>query len=1374
MSGISQLREKYPQYNDLSDRELAEGFRKKYYSDIKPDEYYEKMGISSEPTDMSIPQTPSPKEEMAKTTEDVAQATTNAILEGPKSVKPIYTMDDLDTNQEWINSPNAIYQSEKGPIPIEMQRDPALLAQWLKERHSEIGWSLANVAGKGIAETALTTFDMTDDAKKAWVNSLNMYEDTESDFGSALRATGQVFADPTTYASLIFGLGLGGIAKVGIVRGLNVAALALAKKELTRSLKKAGYKAAAVNAAVKKGASREIPAEVLTKHIKSAALKTATKQAAKAGGASAAYTGAFDASEQQFQKNIDKINDFDFTQFGVATGIGGVTGLGLVGVGKLAGKGIRGLRGRETETAQLLARQTEAEKGLSRAEGNKLARIAEAEDEAVYKAFDPNRSLLDSRGRLVETVGNANTFLGRLLTSAGALPKELADAGVKRQNIQALETEGKALFKVFKKDYNKLNDQQKQAVNKYLDTGVDDGTLPDNMKVAADNFTTFTKRNEKLINQAAGFKGNARLGVQHKDGEAYFTRFYEAENNPAYLRKIRNAIQDKGFAWGKEADPVIAKKIEDMRTYLEKIGITDTNIQNEQMEAMLRSLSKSDGDLFSDVALLNILKDSAKGTSSTVKNLRERKDLDPRVRQFLGEVDDPLKRIQKTINTQARVLGQAEYLRDVDNFLTQALEKDGLVVMGGLFPKLPTRIEKISQKPASEKRQEFLDEFVRQNLGSRADNAAVLQSMYMSPAMASYIKNGVNLFDTTQPTGRVMGGLQNLAAIGQASQTIFDIPAYALNAVGAVTMATANGHVLNQFAYKAATRAIKDTVQQLKLNDEKAIAKIELLKRTGVIDSDLTQELVIRNINQSLTNPKNIFTKGYKKVYETAGKAYGQPDTFSKFLAFESELNSVRKMFPDLAEGELEKLAIDRVRATMPTYNAAVPIARQLSRLPIGTYALFPSEIVRTTKNIVKIGASDVRDGIKNKNPAQIRAGLNRLTAFGAVTAGTEALINSNNEEKGVDQQTANALELVMAPWYKNTVRQHNTGLEENEQGEIITNFRNSAQYDAYDFAKQPIRFVLGNILSGRDVTEKEIDDAFTGLIGSAVGPYTNPKFLTQALLSIANTNTRDEGGIYSTAVGERGLSEANAKAAMEELLSALEPGTSQIIRQYITSLNAEEWAKERQEAAETNKGFPLETKDILWHAGTGIKPQTMNIDKSIGFNVANDVRAIKATGSEFINYLRNLPRETYTPERRQEILDRYRYYQDLKYKGMQDLAGKIDRVKQIRYKPKGQDELVNIDEQRLVKIITGGGWYPKAFQGDVVYAGFAGDPVDLGKGVLSREGLFMPDNVLSQVFKSVARDKAFPKELLNDLGDIQREYAGLSLRPQAEKQTEE
>jgi hypothetical protein len=44
---INKLRDKYPQYNDMSDRTLSESVRKKYYSDMPEDAYNEKVGTVS-------------------------------------------------------------------------------------------------------------------------------------------------------------------------------------------------------------------------------------------------------------------------------------------------------------------------------------------------------------------------------------------------------------------------------------------------------------------------------------------------------------------------------------------------------------------------------------------------------------------------------------------------------------------------------------------------------------------------------------------------------------------------------------------------------------------------------------------------------------------------------------------------------------------------------------------------------------------------------------------------------------------------------------------------------------------------------------------------------------------------------------------------------------------------------------------------------------------------------------------------------------------------------------------------------------------------------------------------------------------------------
>jgi len=44
---MRQIRQKYPEYSDMSDMELADNFHKNFYSDIPKDEFYKKIGVSN-------------------------------------------------------------------------------------------------------------------------------------------------------------------------------------------------------------------------------------------------------------------------------------------------------------------------------------------------------------------------------------------------------------------------------------------------------------------------------------------------------------------------------------------------------------------------------------------------------------------------------------------------------------------------------------------------------------------------------------------------------------------------------------------------------------------------------------------------------------------------------------------------------------------------------------------------------------------------------------------------------------------------------------------------------------------------------------------------------------------------------------------------------------------------------------------------------------------------------------------------------------------------------------------------------------------------------------------------------------------------------
>jgi hypothetical protein len=49
-AALSDIRQKYPQYNDMSDQQLADALYTKYYSDMPKDEYYQKVGIQNTPS----------------------------------------------------------------------------------------------------------------------------------------------------------------------------------------------------------------------------------------------------------------------------------------------------------------------------------------------------------------------------------------------------------------------------------------------------------------------------------------------------------------------------------------------------------------------------------------------------------------------------------------------------------------------------------------------------------------------------------------------------------------------------------------------------------------------------------------------------------------------------------------------------------------------------------------------------------------------------------------------------------------------------------------------------------------------------------------------------------------------------------------------------------------------------------------------------------------------------------------------------------------------------------------------------------------------------------------------------------------------------
>lgn len=79
MATIAEIRQKYPNYSDMSDQQLADAMHSKYYSDVPKEEFYSKIGFKPQPSFLQnvFGSTPIPPEEKAQQEQAAKQAEAN-------------------------------------------------------------------------------------------------------------------------------------------------------------------------------------------------------------------------------------------------------------------------------------------------------------------------------------------------------------------------------------------------------------------------------------------------------------------------------------------------------------------------------------------------------------------------------------------------------------------------------------------------------------------------------------------------------------------------------------------------------------------------------------------------------------------------------------------------------------------------------------------------------------------------------------------------------------------------------------------------------------------------------------------------------------------------------------------------------------------------------------------------------------------------------------------------------------------------------------------------------------------------------------------------------------------------------------------------
>ena len=364
----------------------------------------------------------------------------------------------------------------------------------------------------------------------------------------------------------------------------------------------------------------------------------------------------------------------------------------------------------------------------------------------------------------------------------------------------------------------------------------------------------------------------------------------------------------------------------------------------------------------------------------------------------------------------------------------------------------------------------------------------------------------------------------------------------------------------------------------------------------------------------------------FKKYYKRAEQFYTAADDFWKIIAFGSELTSVKERFATEADyaqmiefsrklgmqetlnkndftKAREELAAFYVRQTVPNYDYVggfADILRSGAGAPFGNFIAFPTELVRTSANIISLSFIELGS---NDWKTQKR-GFTRLSGYGLAAYGIGAAAQAIGKAlSDIDDEDLEKARYFLPDWAK-----HNLLIpiekKSSEEGGGFDYIDGSYILVYDDLSRLPFT-VMREYEEGREegrTIEEALSIAMSRTMGNFMEPFMEPSIFHQALLDVLqnrNSNTGKE--IFNTARREalplRGAGE-EAVTKLKYFWDRTQPGIASGMEKVLQAGQEGEFAYDRF-------GSKQELGDA-WSSFFGIKVNRLNPTSSLNFSITD------------------------------------------------------------------------------------------------------------------------------------------------------------------------
>ena len=864
----------------------------------------------------------------------------------------------------------------------------------------------------------------------------------------------------------------------------------------------------------------------------------------------------------------------------------------------------------------------------------------------------------DSKDPLQKRLKTLSNFLEKFTSQGRLTGLGYQISSEARREIKAQSrTIEKYLESIEKKAYNLAEDFQTKHNTKTASEASQDYYL--------DQILGYLKGNVKLKSLPSDLQGSAKsLGDEMLKIKEKFAgllpqgdlKNFMLDNLKTYMRQSFAIFTNPNYQPDKKiydgAANWITKNVIDKNKDLreEALKLKTSRMTNKQaMEEYAESLTdkilkagKQDG-----ADPLQVLKNIAgKDFLRTDRIIRTGEELPDAIRKLLGQ-EDNLK--ASVLTTTSHAITHAVNKQAFDKLAKIGLDE------GWLF----------RSKAAADAKRYFDAERIGE-VKSLGLLKSEMNKLFATPELTQVFRQTRKGLDTWIQNGIYRNILQ-LKVAAQYGKTVLSPVTQVRNVSSASLFPLANGHIGGR---SSVSEALKMTIDDIfgagKVIDEDTFIKnIENKIRLGVLDENIVaselkavlQEIkntkgltsmdrIIRALSdgkfafsdetmQSLGKKISGFGKGAARVYaggDNLWKWYGHEYVKSQLRSIYSKTDDIAKWYDEIVGRKFDKFntftgkaktfdeAVDEaaawyIRNTYPTYSKVPEFVQAIRKLPFGNFVSFPAEMIRTTYNIVELGAKEATSA----NPKLRQMGLRRLLGAYVTLVGTGKAIGKTAQAlTGVTMEEIEAYKRSLsAPWEKRAQI-----IPINKWKEGIGKAINFSYFSPYEVITKPIEATFKQwqegTVKGQDIGDKLLAQAFDqdGPLRTLLDPFLTQSIALERFTDVlpAELGLGNRGGVTKT--GAKVYSQTDTAGdkiakSFVHILKGVEPGAVTTGRKLVQGLQEDV----------SRGGVPVNLRDEILALLSGIRIINIDVPRTMQYKITeynNNKRSVTATEKFF------------------------------------------------------------------------------------------------------------------------------------------------------------